>query len=63
MNLAFLSSKLSSCYISFNKAETENIKRIGKKLEKREIRGLETCILSVIKEELKYNYNIKEAIT
>jgi hypothetical protein len=38
MNLAFLSSKLSSCYISFNKAETENIKRIEKRTGKREIR-------------------------
>jgi hypothetical protein len=35
MNLAFLSSKLSSCYISFNKAETENIKRIGKRTGKK----------------------------
>jgi hypothetical protein len=48
MNLAFLSSKLSSCYISFNKAETENIKRIGKRTGKREIRGLKTYILSLI---------------
>jgi hypothetical protein len=36
---------------------------LEKELEKGEIRGLETCILSVIKEELKYNYNIKEDIT